>query len=454
MGATYLQVAGNSGTVTYTETAGAPSLAVSSAGQVVAAAGLAAGTYSAKGSVRDASGGTGTWAFQLTVVAPAPGTFTAAAVKVYQSEYDFNQQSGQGSALESVAQYQHDVSALSPLGRAMFYRAVQRAPEWLQIPSIMQSVSSAAASMSRGKAATSNGAESTPPAPFELGSSKGDGHCDGGPSDAIVFGLAIVVDVAAAVFNGAISDQIYSADLPEGAKEAAGSVDFVVTFAANIVWGAAQIAKDSVAYSQLSYLDCAKKDMFGYSANIDNTTVQSYNLLTAASAAIDKVQQTASTTAQDVLDLQSQVSAMQATLASSLAQDVKALQSAIGSDTQGIISQLQTDSSAIQQQNSQSRADQWTIAIENALGSSSAVAPASLQVPGEKGGMLTLPNPAGVSVQSVVLADMQALQSAGVTIPSNATDDCDAAAGDVATSQWQAAYVAFRSCYQAFATLP
>ena len=64
-----LEVSGSRGTVTYAQSSGAPDLTVSSSGAVSAPATLAAGTYTATGTVKDTFGDTGTWSFTLTVTA-------------------------------------------------------------------------------------------------------------------------------------------------------------------------------------------------------------------------------------------------------------------------------------------------------------------------------------------------------------------------------------------------
>ncbi|HVB19028.1 MAG TPA: hypothetical protein VNE22_01950 [Acidimicrobiales bacterium] len=64
-----LVTSGNTGTVTYTQSTGAPSLAVSSSGAVTTSGALAAGTYSATGTTSDASGDTGTFTYTLSVAA-------------------------------------------------------------------------------------------------------------------------------------------------------------------------------------------------------------------------------------------------------------------------------------------------------------------------------------------------------------------------------------------------
>ncbi len=67
---TQLVETGGVGNLTFTQTSGTPSLVVSASGAVTTSGALPAGTYSAAGSVSDASGDTGTYAFTLTVAAP------------------------------------------------------------------------------------------------------------------------------------------------------------------------------------------------------------------------------------------------------------------------------------------------------------------------------------------------------------------------------------------------
>lgn len=66
--ATQLVVSGSHGTVTYTESKGAPHLTVTSQGRLVAPGNLPPGTYSATGAVHDSLGDTGAWGFTLRVI--------------------------------------------------------------------------------------------------------------------------------------------------------------------------------------------------------------------------------------------------------------------------------------------------------------------------------------------------------------------------------------------------
>jgi hypothetical protein len=74
-----LTSSGNTGTVTYTQTAGSPGIVVSGSGAVTTSGKLTAGTYTASGTTADPNGDSGTFTFKLNVTgsgvvtkAPAP----------------------------------------------------------------------------------------------------------------------------------------------------------------------------------------------------------------------------------------------------------------------------------------------------------------------------------------------------------------------------------------------
>jgi hypothetical protein len=64
-----VRLSGSHGSVTFSQSSGAPQLKISSSGVLSAAGTLAAGTYTAKGSARDAFGDAGSWSFKLRVEA-------------------------------------------------------------------------------------------------------------------------------------------------------------------------------------------------------------------------------------------------------------------------------------------------------------------------------------------------------------------------------------------------
>jgi hypothetical protein len=76
-----LATSGNNGTVTYTQTAGTPSVVVSSTGAVSTSGALKAGTYTASGTTSDASGDAGTFTYALMVTGTTPPPATKPAPK-------------------------------------------------------------------------------------------------------------------------------------------------------------------------------------------------------------------------------------------------------------------------------------------------------------------------------------------------------------------------------------
>jgi hypothetical protein len=88
-----ITVTGDNGSPLFTETAGTPQILVSSTGVVTTSGALAAGTYSARGTVTDASGDSGTFTFSLTVGAlkqraPMTATTTTADSAAFSTQLD------------------------------------------------------------------------------------------------------------------------------------------------------------------------------------------------------------------------------------------------------------------------------------------------------------------------------------------------------------------------------
>lgn len=79
-----LVTSGNQGTVSYVQSTGSPSIAVSSSGAVSTSGALKAGTYTAAGTTTDASGDAGTFSYALAVTGTTPPTVKPAprALKV------------------------------------------------------------------------------------------------------------------------------------------------------------------------------------------------------------------------------------------------------------------------------------------------------------------------------------------------------------------------------------
>jgi hypothetical protein len=88
-----LAVSGSTGTVSFTQTTGSPSLVVSSSGLITTSGQLAASSYSASGTETDTSGDSGTFKFTLTVGtlvqrAPTAATVTTAASATFSQQLD------------------------------------------------------------------------------------------------------------------------------------------------------------------------------------------------------------------------------------------------------------------------------------------------------------------------------------------------------------------------------
>ena len=118
-----LKVADSHGVVTYTQSAGAPELQVTSAGKVSAPSTLLAGTYKAAGATRDSYGDTGNWSFTLKVAARklaqiAPITGVVAAGKAFATEIKFSGPLGTVTFSQSTGAPQLKITSAGALSAA------------------------------------------------------------------------------------------------------------------------------------------------------------------------------------------------------------------------------------------------------------------------------------------------------------------------------------------------
>jgi hypothetical protein len=116
----HLRVSGSHGAVTYTQSAGAPALRVSSSGSVSAPNSLPAGTYKAAGNTRDTYGDSGSWSFALTVKArrlaqSAPTTGTAATGKAFNAQIKVSDSLGIVTYSQSTGAPQLKISSAGSL---------------------------------------------------------------------------------------------------------------------------------------------------------------------------------------------------------------------------------------------------------------------------------------------------------------------------------------------------
>jgi hypothetical protein len=83
-------------------------------------------------------------------------------------------------------------------------------------------------------------------------------------------------------------------------------------------------------------------------ANVDNTTLATYALITSLASAVANVQSTANINQQGVVNIQSSLTSLQTTLQQSLQVDTQTLQTTLGSDTSVTATEMQTIQSALQ----------------------------------------------------------------------------------------------------------
>jgi hypothetical protein len=367
-----LQVSGASGAVSFSQTSGGNSVSVSQSGVVTASGSLSPGTYLAAGNDSDTGGDNGTWNYTLTVLTAAPHDFNNTVDNVYSSMYSVAQQLGQASSLESISAYQNGVSQLSTDQMASFYYATQQNPEWYQIPALMQTVAgdvsavrlpagahslpglakagSVATTKKGSKGTTQNGPSGPPVGPFVPAS------CPAGIPDAALFALQIAVDVSQSVYNILLATAVAFSD----AVDAQVGIGFAAV-AAGVVLAALVIVKDVLDFEQQLADDCAADNLAGYVSNIDNTTAQTYTLITSLASAVTQLQTTVNSNQQSIVNLTTQLTSFQTTLMQTIASDQTTLQTAIGSVTQGLTAQLQTDITALTQDTTSLGADVTTL---------------------------------------------------------------------------------------------
>jgi hypothetical protein len=278
---------------------------------------------------------------------PAPPGFINTVTAVYQSEVTTTAALAPGQSVESVSDF---TGQLTPATLSALYAASQQDPQWTEIPTLMQTIAgyvppSANLSAYRKLAVGARAQPriiltgydgTTPVSPFQAAS------CPFDPPDAAIFAAQIVIDVSTSLYNF----------LNALATIQAGASNFGAIAAASVVAAGvllvAQIVHDTLAYLQQLANDCATSNLAGTIANIDNTTVATYGLVTSLAGAVATVQSTANTTQLDVLNLQNGLSTLQTIFQQTMASDTQTLQLTTGSDTQSSATELQTIQTALQ----------------------------------------------------------------------------------------------------------
>ena len=389
-----LQVTGATGTVTFLQATGSDNVTVSPSGQVTVASTVQPGTYAASGTDSDTSGDSGTWSYTVNVLQPAPDGFSNTVDNIYQSEYSVAQQLGQSSTVEPVSQYTQAVSQLSPTQLAILYSAAQHNPEWVQIPSLMQTVASAlpgsgltttATTISTEKAALSvakprtslSTTGSSPTSAKKAGATKAGStvvlndtnssatpvqpfspqDCSSDPNipDAAIFAIEIVNDVAYGTYNF-VTIEATVFDVPP-----VSLIFLAIAEVASVVVLVSQITEDTLNYEALPASECDANNQDGYLANIDNTTTQTYALLASLAGTLTSIQSTVNTTQTDVQNVEAQLTDLKNTFLTTIASDTQTMQATVGSDTQAVTSQLETDLKALQTDVTDIQTDQNTL---------------------------------------------------------------------------------------------
>jgi hypothetical protein len=433
---------------------GSGALAPPGAGAVprAAAAGTAPAGAASSGSDGGASAATGLGVGSggggrrgITVVGPglpaAPPGFASQVVGVYGGIYAVQQVITAGSpptaaaapTLPAPSAFAQDVAHLSSAELAELYRATRQHPEWasvvanehqlaVQVPTRPLVPANPVAALTDPTRALLHGAAanlgavdahefpppsatgSFPPAPAPYQSSSpvapyqpiacpapAPGGPPNEPGDTAIFTQQLTVDIATEVAAD-VPETILVSILGEGT-----SVPNAAKYVANAIAQAAQLVLDSFTFMQSVANDCDTTNRDGVMANIDNTTVNTFALLSAMEGTLDSVQSGVDTVGSDLTTLQ------------------------------------------------QTLDDQVTIMIEQDLAEPGGSVPnIALELPASAGGYL---DSVPTGVQSVVHQAVTNLQSAGEPVDAMAVRDLAAGDAALAAGQYAVAYADFHQAY-------
>jgi len=305
-------------------------------------------------------------------VGPAPTGFAANLVSTYQSELATVSALGQSSSVEPLGQFQNQVSAMSSAELAQFNSVIQQVPQWSEIPALMASIAANSPTLPPGTEANLSslkvkgsafGAKAfssrtrsmvravlasvrtpnvvladSPVAPFVPQA------CPTPPSEASIFAAQIVIDVVTSVYN---ISQIFGEGQVLGVY---GGIGFsIAAVIAEIVVTAVQIVHDVLVYQLNLANDCANANIAGEVANVDNTTVAIYGLMTSTQTLIVQLQATQAKTQQDVENIvNTGLVTFQQTIQQALTSDSNTLQATAGGDSQTTGTELQILQTALQ----------------------------------------------------------------------------------------------------------
>lgn len=287
-----------------------------------------------------------------TTLPPAPAGFAANLVTMYQAELTAARALGKTTGFESLATYKRQVANLNGPTLAAFFHVTQRVPHWNQVPALLQTIAAGARTPSSGSSSAT--LSSFIRAPSKAGANANavltggpvgkfvPQSCPVAPSEASIFAAQIVIDVAYALFNGLVAASNISEFVSNFAAIFLGAV------VADTVLLVALIVHDTLVYEEDLAVDCNNQNLDGQAANIDNTTIQSYSLMTSLMQLIVESQNTENATLQDVLDLKSQLGTVQQTLEQALTSSTQTVQASISGDNQAQSNEMQIIQAALQ----------------------------------------------------------------------------------------------------------
>lgn len=404
--------------------------------------GAAVGLPASGGGLAELVGASTTATTPPQALPQAPPTFATQLTTVYDDVYKTDQlldtkssSLGVTSQLPSPTQFATSVNGLSGEEQSELYAATQKNPEWSTLPGQYQKLISelgSSGSTSPGTAASVRGvsgaaahrlalldaattfppAEPTgvfpsPPSSYQpsapvqpyVGASCPTG-APGGPSDApgtaAIYAVTLTANIAANI----------AADVPTSITLIVAGEGTTIPdpakFIAEAIQLAATVTLDTFDYLQAVAATCAAANVAGVTANIDNTTVNVYDLLSAMESTLDDVENSVNTVGQ-------QVSVAQQTVD-----------------------------------------DELTLAIEQALTAPTGSPPnAAYELPASLGGNL---NSTPIGVQEVVTTVLAEAKRAGLPINAAATGDLASADADLSAGNDAGAYAAFAAAYRAAAS--
>lgn len=269
---------------------------------------------------------------------PAPADFADQMVAVYRAEFSAASALGHADGLQSVATYQQQVAAMTPDDLAAMYYATQQYPQWAQLPELLDTIAADVSAPAPNTGMVRALTETTPAPDATTATDKSCPFSDI-PTSAI-FAAEIALDVA----NGTHEtlDALESAGIEGEAFKPAALASVVVAIAAEIV-------HSTLEYLHDTFVECETDNRAERLKNVDETTVETYNLLANLAGTIADIKTDTGTIETNVEQVSSKIDTMEQSLAKEISDELDKVQTTVGSDTQLNSTLLQTLQTAVQQ---------------------------------------------------------------------------------------------------------